>query len=333
MLPKPPNGYLEKAQADHALLTFLKAKKFDMPTPLPKRVEPRQAGEFATKALEKDALTAPEAGRLSELVRFYNLRQTAPTLAQRLNRRESGEAEWQRALVFTTLLADVGDDAQGRQAAEYLRYLAGMRPASEAPELIVGAYFALPASADPKIVTDFLDAEQRKAQAAAAQSQEADRRAAEMESLKADRLARVERARKRKFEILAVRDPARRRGQLARVYLELEVYPTTSMPAWSLMMLQRECDESTPAELAAVFSEILDLMRMPTGVVGPTGQKPSDEEELGLLTRCARAIEFYLGSLTEDQQKYVDSKKGFPREQDDPLWWELETAPASKDES
>jgi len=332
MLPQPPNGYLDKASADHALLTFLKAKKFDMPTPLPKRVEPRQAGEFASKALEKDALTPPEAGRLSELVRFFNLRQTAPTLAQRLNRRESGEAEWQRALVFTTLLADVGDDTQARQAAEYLRYLAGTRTASEAPEQIIGAYFALPAGADPKIVTDLLDAEQQKAQAAGAQDEDASRRAAEMQSLKSDRFARVERARKRKFEILALKDPARRRSQLARVYLELEVYPTTSMQPWSLMMLQRECDEGTPAELAAVFGEILDLMRMPAGVVGPTGEKPTGEEEVGLLTRCVRAIEFYLGSLTEEQQKFVDSKKDFPREQDDVLWWELEPAAAREDE-
>jgi hypothetical protein len=326
MLPKPPNGYLEKGAADQALHTFVKSQKFDQPTPLPRRVEPHQAGEFARKSLEADAITPAETGRVGAIVRFYDLRDTAPTLIKRLNKRENGAAEWQRAVNMAALLADVGDDAQATQAADYVRYLAGTRFAGDAPDQIVGAYFSLPQSADAKFVTTLLDAEEQKVKGAPPTDDDAHVRAVQVHTLKTDTLPRVERARKRKFEILALKDVARRRDQLARVYLELEVHPTTSMQPWGVLLLQRECDEASPADLSKPFSLILDLMRSPAGVVGSTGQKLPREEEPGIATRCARALEFYLGQLTPDQQKYLDSLGGHS-EQDDLLWWEPESRP------
>ena len=64
--------------------------------------------------------------------------------------------------------------------------------------------------------------------------------------------------------------------------------------------------------------------------MGSTGQKLPREEEPGIAPRCARALEFYLGQLTPDQQKYLDSLGGH-NEQDDDLWWETAAQPKSSD--
>lgn len=325
MLPKPPNGYLPVDQANVDLQQFVFAKNFDMPAPLPKRADPKQVDEFVRKQLKDAPSTPMRAGRIGELARFFDLRGIAPQVADKLNKKESGEKEWLRSVILAALLADIGDDAQANQAADYVKYLAGKPAAADAPEHLIGAWFSLPQNADAKFATDVIDAETKKAGG----GPDGIARKAELAAHTTNLLPRVERARKRKFEILAIKDAKRRRVELARVYLELEVYPLTAMQTWSVMMLQRECNASKPEELADPFTQILNLMMSAGGVIGPSGVKLSADEEPGILTRDVRAIEFYLGKLTDPQRDFFE-KKGSHREQDDVLWWELEMA-ASQD--
>ncbi len=326
MLPKPPNGYLPADNADIDLQQFVFAKHFDMPAPLPKRAEPKQVDEFVRKQLKDMPSTPMRAGRLGELTRFFDLRGVAPLVADKLNKKESGEKDWLRAVILTGLLADIGDDKQAAQATDYAKYLAGRPAAADAPDQLIGLWFSLPQNADAKFVTDLIDAESKKAGA----TPDGIARKAELAAHMTNLLPRVERARKRKFEILGIKDAKRRRSELARVYLELEVYPLTAMHAWSVMMLQRECNDSKPEDLADTFAQILNLMMSPAGVIGASGVKLAADEEPGILTRDVRAIEFYLGKLTDPQRDFFE-KKGSHRDQDDMLWWE--PPPPASDES
>ncbi len=329
MLPKPPNGYLETDAAKTALHHYVRGGKFDLPTPLPKRANPSEVADFVDEALDAKELPPRHAGRLGQLIRFFDLRDTVTKLSKKINERDTSADAWLRILYLAAALADVGDAAHGAEAAGIVQRLSGRSYAAEHLESLIDVYLTLPQRTDRKVVAGAIEAEQKKVEPKRATDPEADRRYLELESLKTDRLVRVERARKRKFEILDIKDDRRRCEEVARVYLELQVFPTTSMKVWSVSRLQRECNSASPDVLAGVFSRLLDHLSSPAGLAGPTGGKLTDEDVPGVMTRCAHAIEFYLGKLTDAQLEFIE-KKGGLRTQEDELWWEVE-APAPEE--
>ena len=86
------------------------------------------------------------------------------------------------------------------------------------------------------------------------------------------------------------------------------------------MMLQRDCNAGNPADLAASFSHVLDLIMSPASVPGPGGQRLEADDLNACTTGCARAIEFYRGTLTEPQTLFVQ-KHSVPN-QADVLYWD-----------
>lgn len=322
MLPKPPAGYLERYQAESTLAQFVFATFRDGPVALPKRADPAQVDEFLKKALDSDKLTDRQLNQSGALLRFFDLRHHVERLPKLLDRRERDDDQLERSMTAMALLGDLGPDAQQQQAADYYKTFVTRSAAEPRFARLVDLFFHLPEKADPKWIGDALDAKQKTLEPDIATNTDAEVSFHTLKDLKENRLPLILEAKKRKHELLAVKDAGRRRQDVARCYLGLEVYAHVRMHLWAAMILQRECNAAAPSDLANVFSQLLDVFASAGAIATADGAALDKDEQRACITTCNRALEFYLGKPTDKQAEFI--KKWPPADQNDLLYWEPE---------
>jgi hypothetical protein len=319
MLPKPPNGYLDRSTADSRLGRFVLGERADGPTRLPKRAEPAHVDDFIRKLFDGGKPTTRQLSQAYRLLRFFDLRARSAQVPKWLDRSESTEPDVLRSLISIAVLGDLGDDALQQQAAGYFGVLAARRPAEPLYEHFVPAFFHLPVKADPQGIREPLDKKMKSLKPDIERNDDALVAYEKLKDLQEDRLPRILKAKQRRHEVEQLKD-ARRRQELARGYLGLEEYADVDWRGWCAMWLQRDCNATSPDELASVFIELLDRM-MTSPVSGPTGPvTPADLKRY--VTSCARAAQFYQGQLTDAQTEFV-ARHNVP-DQSDLLYWEPE---------
>jgi len=322
MLPKPPGGYLERSQAESTLGQFVYAGYRDGPVALPKRADPAQVDEFVKKVLESDKLTNRQLSQSGALLGFFDLRPRVERLPRLLDRREREDDEVERSITALALLGDLGNDAQQQQAAEYYKAFVARPVAEPRFARLVDLFFHLPEKADPKWIGDVLDAKRKALEPDIATNVDAEVAYHTLKDLKEGRLTLILDAKKRRHELLGVKDAKRRRQDLARCYLGLEVFPHVRMQQWAALGLQHECNGADPPELADTFSRLLDVFSSTGSIAMADGATLDDDERKACVTSCARALEFYLGQPSEKQTAFVEKNRG--PEQNDLLYWEPE---------
>jgi len=324
MLPKPPNGYLAEPQADQQLREFVHVGKYDFPR-LPKRADPAQADKFMKKTLEDKDLRIKALGQCWALMRFYDLRARAGQLTQWLDRDQARD-HFGRSVTATALAGAFGDDQLQQQAVTHYQLLVGHRLAPGFFPELIDCLFHLPDGADPQGITAALDQRLQALQPKMAADEDAAVEYNRIADLKSDRLAAVLSAKQRKEDILRIKDAERRRFEVARCYLGFEPNGYIDLSAWGVLMLQRDCRDDDPPPLAATLAHALDMI-ISRGS-SKQGMTPRDEKDLNIyVTRCRRAVEFYLGKLNDKQQAFADQHDN--AEQNDVLYWEPEeTKPA-----
>ena len=321
MLPKPPNGYLDRPKAEDLLTRYVFATLKEGPVALPKRAEPAQVDDFLSKSLDAEALTSRQVSKAGDLMRFFDLRGRASQLTKWLKRQERERDEVLRSMSSIAILGDLGDDALRQQAADYYGFLASRDVASPLYEQLVDLFFYLPEKADPQWIVGPLDRKAKTFESkAAAGDIDAEAAFKRLQKLKESRLGRILAAKKRKHEILGSADANRRRQEMVRCYLRLELHAHVDLRGWAAAELQHDCNSTRPADLANAFAHMLDLLRMPASVPGPGGQRLAPEDEKACVTSCARAVAFYLGALTQEQADFVRAHEN--SKQSDILYWE-----------
>ncbi len=324
MLPQPPDGFQDDAQADNLLNRFVFGKSFDSPTPLPKRVDPQKVNDFLSEVLESDDLAHPHLSRIGQLMRFYDIQSLTNQLPRFLDRNEGDKlALFDRSRTVVALLGDMGNEAEQAQASEYYRYLMTHILASDHFEHLIDLFFHLPEKAEPVWASDPIKREIKALEPKIQTDEDAEVHYYELQDILEDRLPTIQKAKKKKHDALNAKDANRQRQDYGHFYLELERTAYIDTPSWGVMMLQRECNASRPEELAEVFKHGLDLIM--SRAKARRSLDAGDTDDLKTyVTRCARAIEFYGGTLSEDQAKYAE-KYAHP-EQNDVLYWEPEDA-------
>ena len=324
MLPKPPAGYLQRYQAESTLAQFVFATFRDGPVALPKRADPAYVDEFLKKSLDGDKVTNRQLSQSGALMRFFDLRQRVERLPKWLDRREREDDQIDRSITALALLGDLGTDAQQQQAADYYKTFVSRSIAEPRFARMVDLFFHLPEKADPKWIGDALDAQRTALEPDIATNTDAEVSFHTLKELKENRLPLILEARKRKHELLQIKDAGRRRQDIARCYLGLEVFAHVRMEQWAAMVLQRDCNAAAPPDLAAVFSQLLDVFISAGAISTADGAALDKDEQKACITTCDRALEFYLGQPTDKQAEFL--KKWPPADQNDLLYWEPESA-------
>ena len=319
MLPKPPDGYQDRSAAESLLQRFISSGDYDMPVALPKRVDPAQAGQFVEDVFNADELTDRIISRCGELMRFYDLRGQAKPLPKYLKRDEQELEDFARSVTIVALLADLGDKPLQKEAVEYFQYLVKHKQASDAYPRLIDLFFHLPEDADPKWASDPIEKQMQDAKSKMDDDEDAEVRFYTLEDLLNDRLPTVLKARQVKYKILGLEAAPRRRLELVQLYLEMERNAYVDLHTWSMMMLQRECNEAGPPDLAERFQHGFGLI-MSRGT-SRQQMSPDDREDLKkYVTRGARGVEFYGGTLDEKQTEFADENQN--EQQTDVLYWE-----------
>ncbi len=322
MLPKPPSGYLERSQADATLSQFVYAGYRDGIVALPKRADPAQVDEFVRKVLEDDKVTNRQVSQCGALLRFFDLRPRVDRLPKLLDRREREDDPIERSITAMGLLGDLGDDAQQQQAADYYKNFVTRPVAEPRYARLVDLFFHLPEKADSKWIGDVLEAKRKALEPDIATNTDAEVAYHTLKELKETRLSLILDARKRKHELLGIKDAKRRREELARCYVGLDVFAHVRMPQWAAIGLQHECRLADPPELAEPFSRLLDVFLSTGAIAAADGAALEDDERKACVTSCARALEFYLGKPSEKQTAFIEQNRS--PEQNDLLYWEPE---------
>ncbi len=325
MLPKPPNGYLERSQAESTLKQYVYAGYRDGIVALPKRAEPAQVDEFVKKVLDDDKLTNRQVSQSGELMRFFDLRARVERLLKLLDRHEREDDQVERSITALALLGELGNDAQQQQAAEYYKTFVTRPVAEPRYARLVDLFFHLPEKADPKWIGDVLDAKRKALEPDIATNADAEVAYHTVKDLKETRLALILEAKKRKHALLGTKDPTRRRQDLARCYLGLEEFPHVRVPQWAAAGLQHECNSAAPPDLAGVFSSLLDMFASSGSIATADGATLEDDERKACVTSCARALEFYLGTPSEKQAAFIE--KNPSPDQNNVLYWEPDQTP------
>ncbi|MBX3394923.1 MAG: hypothetical protein KF841_06110 [Phycisphaerae bacterium] len=319
MLPKPPKGYLERSKADTVLQHYIMASRFDGPEPLPKTADPSQVNAWIQKTLEAESPKSRHVAKCMRLMRFFDLRSHAELVTKWMQRRDSEPDEYNRAIVSLTILAEFGDDALAAKANEYYQHLAGKPSVDQRFEQMIDVYFYLSDKSDQKWIVDPLEKKMKVLEPNVENSVDTQVAYLKLKNYRDDRLPRILEAKARRHEILKIADAKRRRQEVVRLYLGLETYAHVDFRNWAVMILQRDCNATTPDELSAAFMLMLDAMMSTTAVEGL-----EEEDKKGCVTSCARAVEFYGGQLNEKQSEFV--KKNH-QDQADMLYWETESRP------
>lgn len=320
MLPKPPNGYLPKDEALSLLRRFALGAEMDAPTRLPKRAHPDQVDEFLKDALsDLDKLKQRHVGQIGELMRFFDRRAQTPQIQKILARQERDLMAFLRSLSALGIVADLGDSAAQSKAAEYYQLLASHRFAPECWDGLVNTFFHLPQDADPKWISDPIEARM----AALKPKIDADTKAAveyyKLDDILKDRLPTVRAAKKLRHDFMELKSVPRRRQEVIRCYLRVEKNAYVDLRRWAVMVLQHDCNETAPSELAKEFEHMFRLIVDQAGRQG--NMSADDKADLRkYTTTCARGVEFYGGQLDEDCTKFAADHCN--NDQDDPLFWE-----------
>jgi hypothetical protein len=320
MLPKPPDDYQDESQAKALLDRFVNGGTYEGLTRLPKRAAPPLVDEFLGKTLDSSEIKDRQLSRCGELMRFYDLRAGAKQIAGRLDRKEKDLPLFERSMSALAILGDLGDDALQDQAAQYYQYLSSHRVADQCYGRLVDLFFHLPAAADPKSISEPIEARVKSLEPKIESDQDSAVVYYALKDLLDDRLPTVVKAKQRKHAILKTPDTPRRRLDLARWYLGLERNAYVDLRTWAMMMLQRECNAGKPEELAERFSHSLDLIMSEASRRHVSGGDVDDLKSY--VTSCARAVEFYGGALNEKQAAYAEEHK--KKDQSDILYWEPE---------
>ncbi|MEM1436601.1 MAG: hypothetical protein AAGG11_21300 [Pseudomonadota bacterium] len=319
MLPVPPDGFLEQRPAQQALLAFVLSGDFDMPVALPKRANPEDAADFVGRMLDGEELDYQEISRLGIVMRFFDLRQHSGAVAAQALRTIEERDDWERAASALMIYCDLMyPQIAAPRLVEFYFELAA-HPECLLTRLI-DLSFHLPDNVDPTVTTQLL--ERRMQALEPAVEREEDDALVEyyrLEDLRDDRLVSVLKARSGKTEIAGTTELRRQRQLLTLRYLQLERNPYLDLPAWAALMLQRDSNETSPEQLATSMSENLDIVIARAKKQEPLSE--DDQKDAGkYLTRCARAVQFYGGTLTDEQGDYVD--RCYNEEQTDLLHWD-----------
>ncbi len=323
MLPVPPDGYESRDQAETLIKNYLFGGKYDLAT-LPKRLKPADADDFLQKAFAARPLNAKTLQRAVPLMAFYDLRARAAQLAAGpppapiLDKNEKTEPEYVRSLAAIEIIGDFGDPHFHDLLLAYYKHLCNHELALKFYPQLVDLFVHLPPGADLKPLSEALAARARKLEPEANKGGDEAVEYFNLKDLQEDRLPTILKARKKREDILAIKDDHKRHIELGLYYTGLEKFAYVDMVHFAVIHLQRDCDLSSPPPIAADLTTGLAMIKSQADKREPL--PASDKADLdGYVTRCARAIDFYHGPFPAELLKYFAA-----HEQDhiDILHWE-----------
>jgi len=263
---------------------------------VPSRVRREQVRAFLDRTVTPD-VPYQVARRAAELARFYVLPDVLPRFEALLRGRETQRKDVLRSTACLELKSELGSEAQQAEVAKYYDYLLSHRLFPEVIAPLIDAFFLMPEPVTEEAIARRLEHHIRQLQRdPEAEDGEAPRQA---EEHLGSTLPIVAEARKARQRIVSQSDPQRRATGLARAYIGLEDDDAADWGSWSAYRLMGELEQQGP-------ETVLHGLNQAAGQIEDNEDPAFADYARG---RAARAIVFFGGRLTDEQQGWLAADK------------------------
>lgn len=280
---------------------------------IPKRLQRDVVAGFVVERVGRDT-GFKSLVRVDKLVTFYDLQEVCGHLSSLLPP-SPAPTEVAKAAVIGRTIAATCRPAEVQRVARYSALLiANAQSSSEIAELLE-LQDRLGLGADSRVLEARINQLRATAAAQAQTNYQARLETARLDEMRSLRLDRVRRANEIKAQILAMGDRQKRIGEEIKMYLTLEYGYLEYLTQWAAARLRRETWGNNPAdqvvrnedagrraEIAKIFQTVAaNLDRLPD--VDP-------ENRPSLRVRCLRAVEYFGGPLSVEEQTWIPKNAG-----------------------
>jgi hypothetical protein len=239
-----------------------------------------------------------------KVVDYYDLRQVVDHLGALANRLEGDPSRLRQAVIVARALALVGSSQDVAFAAGLFPRLAGHASRMDEFQELLLFYNGLNGVANPASL-------HARAETVIASLQQKGDYAALMESQRLDEwrriaLQRAEKAQEVKSQILKIGDRSQRIAAETKLYLALQNGYLEFLQSWAARRLIHETWAAEPASQTAPAAN----PQLSQEVAHGFQQALEMQTEPVIRVRCLRAIEFFGGTLTREEQAYLSANVG-----------------------
>jgi hypothetical protein len=281
---------------------------------VPRNLDPAKVARFLIERItEKEPLKV--FIQAEKVAAFYDTHEIAPRFRQFLNKSEAGEEGVQRSIVIARTIGRVGKPEDVQFAAGYYNYLVGKVESPVEFEQAVALYEVLGSYGNSSSLRQRLDAKINSLEAKQSSDDQARLQYLELAETVSQNLNRAEKAQAVKDKILKMGDRRQRIEEEIKAYLAVDYGYTEYLTPWAAARLRRETWEPQPAEQLAradkpaLREELAKHLRSFLEKLGSIGSVGSDEKE-GLKIKLLRAIKFFGGKISEQEEAFLAQFKG-----------------------
>ena len=284
------------------LESFVSGPRFAGRRP-PRGIDPEYVSYWLKENIKPDCAPAAMM-RLVDILRFYERKDMLENCGRVLNRNESGERDFRRAMYVLQAIGETGTPEQTAFAVRYFNEFLLPQPiAMDFFSLVLETAEALAISIDFTVVGRRLQA----ALDAAGRVPDLDgsgglpwRKYSDYNRNNYPNAALIVDAKRRLFRA----DPAQRLEELLFIYLGESSLSSPSMEIWAGRLIREYAlKENTQPAVLAIFAKIID------GAFKSTLPKPKKDF---LIHRAAQAVIYLQGSLTFPQEAAFDAIENGP---------------------
>ena len=280
---------------------------------IPKRLRRDVVANFVVARVGQDT-DFKSLVRVERLVTFYDLQEVCGHLSSLLPPSPAPTDVAKAAVIGRTIAATCRPAEVQRVARHSASLIANAQNSSDIVELL-----ELQDRLGPGVDSRGLEARINQLRAtAAAQAQtnyQARLEAARLDEMRSLRLERVRRANETKAQVLAIGDRQKRIGEEIKMYLTLEYGYLEYLTPWAAVRLRRETWGNNPADQVVRNEDVgrrAEIAKMFQTVAANLDRMPDvDPENLpSLRVRCLRAVEYFGGPLSPQEQTWIPENAG-----------------------
>jgi hypothetical protein len=281
---------------------------------VPRKLDPAKVAKFLNERItEKEPLKV--FVQVEKVAAFYDTFEIAPKFRQFLNKSEAGEEGVQRSIVITRTIGRVGRPEDVQFAAQYYNFLVGKVESPVEFEQAVLLYEVLGLVSNVSPLRQKLEAKIKTLEGKQNSDDQARLQYLELVENVSQDLNRAEKVQALKDKILKNADRRQRVEEEIKAYLAIDYGYIEYLAPWAAARLRRETWEAQPAEQImraekpALKDDLTKLLRAFLDKL-ETFASLDDAEKEGAKIKLLRAIKFFDGKISEQEEMFLAQFKG-----------------------
>lgn len=267
----------------------------------PRNLDPNDVEEFIRKRLDRSK-QADSFARARIVVDFYDLTSVLDHFEEMLKRNEKDAQTFQQSVQAVRTLAEKGDSKTQNKALDYYKYLVKTSLAETEFKELTEAIASFDGNFSANTLLEEINKTYTDLKERGKSDSFVDGQAEELFTLMKSRLPQLLSHLKIREEIVKTANPEQKIYNLSQLYLGQADVASTELERWAARILRSEARKGQTEVI------IKDMRRISAEIEKVGFEK---EQKLAFQVRSARAIRFFGGKLTDEEQKLIEQADDF----------------------